>query len=213
MKYLAGLATCVLLSCATLAEAKSGRSFDYFAFTVNNSSYDSLNFRPNISDQQIAPFKLKVTEPSMGYRAFYGYQYNPFFAIEGGVNYFAKSSFNLTQEEKDSKGTVTTTQLIGGEFSAIAADMRVIGTYAISNNVYLKANIGAVAWYGDKAQLTRTANKLVITSDTDSGLSPVAGFGIAFGYKQFVALSVDIEKTKVYDVDIENIGISATFRL
>lgn len=213
MKQTVSLVLVALLGWPLSVEAKARNDFDYLAFGVNKPSYDDLDFTPKLNEASLAPLKEEIGKEGVGFRAFYGYQLNPYVAIEAGANYYGKNDFTLFTEKTDNKGVVTKTTQHKGSFSGLGGDVRLVGTYALTNNLYVKGSVGALAWFSDKEFVTKETNKFVINEESESGVSLVTGLGLAYGIKKFVAVSIDAEKTEVAGVSVTNLGLSVTFRM
>jgi hypothetical protein len=214
-KYLIGSLSILFALHLGQAEAKQkGQTdFDYVAFTVSSTTYNDLFFAPGLTSTAIAPYKQEVASPKISYRAFYGYQFNPYIAVEAGLNVFGQNDYVLFNETTDNKGAVTKNTLAAGEFSSMGGDLRVVATYPVTNNFYFKATVGALAWDSDKHQLREEGSNYILTNTSETGVSPVASFGMSYGFRRVMAISLDVEQTEVFDVKVRNIGITATFRL
>ena len=215
MKYLIGSLSILfaLHSAHVEAKQKGQTDFGYVAFTVSSTTYKDLNFAPELSSTGLAPYKQEVASPKISYRAFYGHQFNPYLAVEAGVNVFGQNDYVLFSETTNRQGKQTKNTLAAGEFSAMGGDIRVVATYPVSNNFYFKATLGALAWDSDKHQLREQGSNYILSNTSDTGVSPVASLGMSYGFRRIMALSLDIEQTEVFDVKVRNIGLTATFRL
>lgn len=215
MKYTISLLLASALCWSHGVQAKSNTrdQFDYFAVSLNKPSYDQLDFTPNLEATDLEPLKEEVEKEKFGTRLFYGYQFNRFFAVEAGFNYFGKSSFKLYTETTSAQNVVTKKTQHKGSFSSLGADVRLIGTLPLTNNLYLKGSVGALAWSSDKEFITKGTDEFVINEESESGVSMVSGLSLAYGIRKSVAVSLDYEKTEIAGIDTSNIGLSVTFRL
>lgn len=213
MKYIKNAAL-VLVAYHSIGVASAApNSFDYLAVTVNKPSYSELDFTPDLTAADLEPLKESKDSEKSGFRLFYGYQFNQYIAAEAGLNYAGKQEYSLFTESTNDQNAIVKTTQHTGSFSSIGADVRLVGTYPVTNNFYLKANVGALAWRSDRDFISKEANTFSVTEKTSNGVSLVTGIGMAYGFKKVAALSLDIEKTEIDDIDTTNIGLTITFRL
>lgn len=212
MKYITPLLVS-LLCFSTDSMSSSRDQFDYLALSINKPSYSDLDFSPGLDEDDLSPLKENVEKENVGFRLFYGYQFNRFMAVEGGIDYYGKSDFSLYTEATDGQNVVTKTNVHTGSFSSIGLDVRLVGTYPITNNLYLKASVGALAWDSDHEYVTKEQNNFIANEESESGVSVVTGLSLAYGIRKFAAISLDYEKTEIREIETSNLGISVTFRL
>lgn len=213
MKYTTPLLFISFLCFSADSMSSSRDQFDYLALSINKPSYSDLDFSPGLDDTDLSPLKENVEKENLGFRLFYGYQFNRFMAVEGGIDYYGKSDFSLYTEATDSENVVTKTNVHTGSFSSIGTDVRLVGTYPLTNNLYVKASVGALAWYSDRNYVTKAESNFIANEESKSGVSVVTGLSLAYGIRKFAAISLDYEKTEISEIDTSNIGISITFRL
>lgn len=213
MKYTTPLLLISLLCFSADSMSSSRDQFDYFALSINKPSYSDLDFTPVLNEEDLSPLKESVEKENYGFRLFYGYQFNRYMAVEGGIDYYGKSDFSLYTEATSNQNVVTKTNIHTGSFSSIGTDVRLVGTYPITSNLYVKASVGALAWFSDRDYVTKEENDFIAYEESESGVSVVTGLSLAYGIRKFAAISLDYEKTEIREVDTSNIGISVTFRL
>lgn len=213
MKYTSCLFVVFFVCFSAFSKASNRDQFDYLSISVNKPSYDDLNFTPNLDQAALSPYLQSMDSEKLGFRLFYGYQFNRFLAVETGFDYFGANDFSLYQEVAGANNTVTRKNLLSGSFKSLGADVRAVATYPVTNNFYLKANIGALAWRSEQDIVSKTGEEFSLTDNSESGVSLVTGIGMAYGYRKFVAISLDIERTEIADITATNIGLSFTFRI
>jgi hypothetical protein len=192
--------------------AGDANKFDYFGIGFQNNSYDNLNFSPQLDTSTLTPLIYDEKTSSRGFRGFVGHQFNRYLAIESGVTSFGKASFSVTDKETDSDGKITTKIEQNGRFKTLAADVRIIGTYPLSDKLFLKAHIGALAWDNEFTFLTGEATALTKQKNSDSGVSLLAGLGVGYGFNSKIAFSFDFEKTEIAELTTKNIVFSLLVR-
>ncbi|MFT5756207.1 MAG: hypothetical protein ACI9LM_000919 [Alteromonadaceae bacterium] len=194
------------------AVANNANQFDYLGISFQNHSYDSLNFSPGIDTVGLAPLIYQTNSSAIGFRGFFGHQFNRYIAVEAGITSFGKANFSLVKKEKDSNGKLKDKTVHKGNFETLAGDIRIVGTYPISDSLFLKAHIGALAWNNELTVLAQSKEELVVQKTSESGVSLLTGVGLGYGINKVVAVSLDFEKTEIANISSQNLGLSIFVR-
>lgn len=99
-----------------------------------------------------------------------------------------------------------------GDFETLAGDIRIVGTYPLSDSLFLKAHIGALAWDNEFSVLAQNNEELLVQKTSDSGVSLLTGVGLGYGINKAVAVSLDFEKTEIADISTQSLGVSLFIR-
>ncbi|MBU2894004.1 outer membrane beta-barrel protein [Colwellia sp. D2M02] len=197
------------LSCLSLnAFANNANQFTYFGVSLQNSSYDDINFHPQVDTSALSPLEYHESTSKTGWKLFAGHQFNRYLAVEGALASFGSANFSVTEEQAN--GTMKT--LHQGSFDTMGLDIRAVGTYPITDNLFLKAHLGALLWDNDFTFLTNSSNELDTQKKSDTGVSLTTGLGIAYAFNNSVALSLDYETTEIAHIATKNLGLSVLFR-
>lgn len=199
-----------LLSFTCLADNKN--QFNYFGINALHNSYENIDFTPGIDMSKIPSLKYNETISEIGYRGFVGHQFNRYIAVEAGMTSFGKASFTVTEDTIDTNDKTTTSILHNGEFKTLSGDIRTIATYPINDSLYLKAQVGILAWDNEVSFLTKTDGELTTEKHSDNGVSLITGLGIAYGFNKLVAIAIDFETTEIANIDTKNMGLSLLVR-
>ncbi|MEW6990345.1 outer membrane beta-barrel protein [Colwelliaceae bacterium 6441] len=194
------------------AAASDFNQFDYLGISFQNHSYESLNFSPGIDATELEPLIYKSSSSARGYRVFVGHQFNQYVAVEAGVTSFGKASFSLFEKGVDSAGKVKNNTIYDGQFKTLAGDARIIGTFPLSDSLFLKAHLGALAWDNDFTVLVQGQEQLLVEKSSDTGISLLSGIGLGYGFNKVVAVSLDFEKTEIADITNQSLGLSVFLR-
>lgn len=213
MKLIFTVFVTLLIFVVTSADANYRDDFDYIAVSVNKASFDDFDFSPNVDFAAIGSFGETVDSSKLGGRIFYGYQFNPYLALETGFDYFSSKDFSVFEETAGENNTTVKKNIFSGGFVAYGGDLRVVGTYPVTNNFYLKTNLGALAWHSEIDTVSQEGTSLVATTKEENGVSLIAGFGLVYGIRKTLAVSLDVETTEISDVRLTNFGVSFTFRI
>jgi hypothetical protein len=193
--------------------ASNANQFTYGGVSIQTNSYDNINFAPNIDTSNLSPLKLTTSSSASGYRGFVGHQFNQYIAIEGGISTLGEAEFSVIEETTDAKGVKKTKVLHSGGFETSTADIRAMGTYPISETLFLKAHVGALLWDNDFNYLAGEIDNLTVEKSSDNGVSLLTGVGIGYGFNNKVAISLDYEKTTIADIDTSNLAFSLIIRI
>jgi len=167
MKLVVRIVSFILMFYSLQSSANNRNQFDYFGFTASLPSYD-LDFTPSTTAEELSPLKEQVGSEKVGARLFYGYQFNRYLAAEAGVNYNGKNSFSLYSENTNEQDVVVKTTVHSGSFTSYGGDVRIVGTYPITNNFYLKASLGALAWSSELDTVTKENVTIFAVDTSDS---------------------------------------------
>jgi len=212
MKLLCKTAICVLSFVSLNTAAKNANQFSYIGINFQKNSYDDLNLSPNIDTTQLTPLKYDEKTSESGYRGLVGYQFNRYIAVETGITSFGKASFSLEEDQTDTNGNITQKTIQGGEFSTLAADIRAIGTYPINNSLFIKAQVGILAWNNDMSILVEGVEGFSTQKESDSGVSLLTGLGVGYGFNDSMAITFDFERTEIAEITTKILGVSLLVR-
>lgn len=211
MKLFVKVILIFILGMAFSVAASDINQFDYYGLGIQNNDYDKLDFSPGFDASKITPNKYKESD-SLGLRLFAGHQFNQYIGVEAGIGFYSKSKFSITQKDTDANGKVTNKKIHQGSFSTTSGDIRVIGTYPINNNMFFKAQVGALVWSNKFNFLTGDLATQVLKTDKDTGVSLLTGVGVGYGFNKKFAISLDVEKTKIHKIDTQTLALSVSLR-
>jgi hypothetical protein len=194
------------------AVANNANQFDYLGISFQNHSYDSLHFSPNIDTAGLAPLVYQANSSATGFRGFIGHQFNRYIAVEAGVTSFGKAKFSLIEKGKDTDGKSIDTTLHNGDFKTLAGDIRIIGTFPLSDSLFVKAHLGALAWDNELTILAQGAEDLLLEKRSETGMSLLTGLGLGYGFNKVLAVSIDFERTKIANISTQSLGLSVFFQ-
>lgn len=194
------------------SQARNTNNFQYFGVSVQSQSLDDVDFLGDFSSADISPMQYSTDDSSLAFRGVIGHNFNQYIGVELGFSNYAKSEFSITQTVTAEDGTETTTEVYSGKFKTSSADVRANFTYPVSDNMFLKAHLGVVAWDNETTYLRGTLDALNTQAEKETGLSPTYGVGVGFGIAKDTALTLELEKTKVAEVEVQTISLSLLLR-
>lgn len=195
------------------AFANSHNTFDYMGLSVQNDIYTDLNFAPSLESGDISPLALKANTTAKGARGFIGHHFNRFLALEAGVTSYGTANFSVTDPNAETSSKVKKKVLYKGEFKTLASDIRIIGTYSLTEKLFVKTHLGALVWNNELTNLAKNQDGLFLQNKTKTGASVLAGFGIGYGFSNKLAMGLDFETTNINDVTTRSIRLSLSTRL
>jgi hypothetical protein len=196
----------VMLSSLSLDVAASyTNEFGYLGASHQTFDYSELDFSPEIDTSQLTTSVYNAGSSSTGTRLYLGYQFNRFIAAEVGFTSFSNARFTVKEES-------TSTVLQSGKFKTVGADIRAIGTYPFTDNLFLKAHIGALLWDNEFTFLSGTTTDLSTEDDNTTGISLLTGLGLGYGLNDIFAISLDFETTEIADVSTKSLAVSIVAR-
>jgi hypothetical protein len=194
------------------AVATNINQFNYAGISFQKHSYDNINFSPAIDTTKLTPYTYDESSSESGYRGFVGHQFNRYIAVEAGITSFGSAEFLVKETVPAANNKTKTTVIHSGEFSTLAADIRVNGTYSLTDSLFLKASVGAQAWDNDKSFLVENTEGLAVDKVSDTGVSLLAGVGIGYGFNSSMAMSFDYEQTEIADITTKTLGLAFFLR-
>lgn len=190
----------------------TANQFDYLGVTFQNNDYDDLNFSPLIDTASLTPLKFDSDSSSTGYRIFIGHHFNNYIAIEAGMATFGKASFSVVEESIASNGKSKTEVIHNGDFKTLTGDIRVIITYPLTETFFFKGYLGGLLWNNEFSFLSNKNEIIETEKVSDTGISLIKGVGLGYGFNDNVAVSLDIESTRVANITVNNLAFSLLFQ-
>lgn len=199
---------------SSLASANDKNTFSYVGVALQKSNFDEIQFQSNLQAVFDDPKKYKESTSGIGVRIFTGFNFNEYIAVEAGLSQFAKPDFAVTEKIINADKTTKTTTHHKGNFSTLGIDIRAIGSYSLTDNVFIRAQLGAIGWDNKYASLNVAKDEVVtVTEAKDRGVSIITGFGLGYGISEKMAVTLDFEKTEIAEIPVKTIAIGFSFKL
>ena len=203
----------LLLLTSGFAEA-SNNTFSYFGVALQKNSFDDIQFQPTPQITFDESWKYKESTSGMGARIFTGFNFNEYIALEAGLSQLAKPDFAVTEKITNADKTTKKTTHHKGDFRTLALDMRMIGSYSLTHDIFIRAQIGAVGWDNKYASLSQAEDDVVsVIEQKDRGVSMLTGIGFGYGISKTMAMTLDFETTEVADISVKTISLGFSFKL
>jgi hypothetical protein len=212
MKFITKTLLGVLGLISTQVMADDGNQFDYVGLSLQQSSYRNLDFSPTIKPNALTPLSYHESLSGSGFRGFIGHQFNQYLSLEAGVGTYGKADFKVTQEETGTDGKPVYKTVFNGGFKTTAGDLRVVGTYPLSDSLFLKAHLGALVWSNELTTLDGTVAQPETLKASDNGVSLLTGLGLGYGFNNKIAVALDFERVKIASIQTQNLNLSLIVR-
>jgi hypothetical protein len=177
MKFITKMLLGVFGLISTQVMADNSNQFDYVGLSLQQSSYRDLDFSVTIKPNDLTPLSYHESLSGSGFRGFIGHQFNRYLSLEAGIASYGKADFKVKQEETGTDGKPTYKTVFNGDFKTTAGDLRVVGTYPLSDSLFLKAHLGALIWNNELTTLEGTVAQPETPKVSDNGVSLLTGLG------------------------------------
>ena len=195
------------------ANASDNNNFSYLGISIQNSSYDDIAFSPDIEAAEFLPDVYTKSMSDTGERVFVGYHFNKYFAVETGITSHGEPDYLVYREVTDLDDAITKETIQRGNFKTFSGDVRLIGTYSISDKMFFKAQLGSLFWDNEFDYISGNINELAKETKNETGISLLTGFGLGYGFSKNFAISIDFENTKIAEINTQTVAISMMYRL
>ncbi len=154
-----------------------------------------------------------VDETDIGWKIYGGYQFNQYFAVEGGYTDLGEATFNSTITSGGS-GTGN------GEWKAYSIDLSALGILPIGNQAALFGRAGLSMWDLDFEFTATGPGGTASESDSESGASPLLGLGGMISVTPNLTVRAEFERhfkvgdedtTGESDIDLISVGLQYRF--
>ena len=190
---LSALCLCIILVAASMTASASDTGF-YLGAGIGKASVDPLKFYPTLGDY--------VDNDDTGYKAYGGYRFLKFLAVEAGYTNFG----NLQFAERNVQGS----QEIA-DVSVKGWDAFVVGILPIGNVVDIYGKLGIMAW---DTTITSTLRGEIHYTESSTGTDTAYGIGAGFWVGPNVTLRGEAGWFKIGDyetVPFYTIDVTYTF--
>lgn len=169
------------------------------------------------SDDGFVASGTTIDDTDTGWKAFVGYRFNPFFALEGGYVDLGKATF-LTNIVSAPPPYVAPFQ-IHGTAEATGYNLTAIVGMPLGSAAFLFAKGGAFYWDADFTETIPGGGTRVARSESDTKLTYGAGLelGLSHGlrvrgeWERFEEVGSGIGGRKGTDVDLASVGLMFEF--
>ncbi len=157
--------------------------------------------------------RTSVDETDFGWKLYGGYQFNQYFAVEGGYTDLGKATFNSVITSGGS-GTGN------GEWTAYSIDLSALGILPLGNQFSLFGRAGVSLWDLDFDFTATGPGGTASASESESGASPLLGIGGMVSITPNFTVRAEFERhfrvgdedtTGESDIDLISVGLQYRF--
>jgi OOP family OmpA-OmpF porin len=171
------------------------------------------------SDDGFVASGTTIDDSDTGWKAYVGYRFNPFFAIEGGYVDLGKATFSTNIVSAPSPYDAFTPFQIHGTAEATGYNLTAIVGMPLGSAAFLFAKGGAFYWDADFTETIPGFGTRVARSESDTKLTYGAGLelGLSHGlrirgeWERFEEVGSGIGGREGTDVDLASVGLMYEF--
>lgn len=205
--YLASLAGLGLISTNSALAQQAGQYYGGLGIGQAQSKIDDDRINASLINSGFTTTTMTHDTHDGAYKAFGGYQFNPYWGVEAG--YFNLGEFGF-------KSTTTPTGSLDGRIKIDGINLDLVGTMPINNQLSLLGRIGV---HNARARDTFTTTGSVSVSDATPQKTETnykAGFGFSYQFSTSMTLRGELERYRVNDAvgnkgDINVASLSLVF--
>ncbi|PAJ73578.1 hypothetical protein CJF42_15035 [Pseudoalteromonas sp. NBT06-2] len=213
MKFLINSIFLILATMSCFALSNEQNTFSYYGIALQKSSFEDIQFKQNQTEFN-EPLKYNKSTSGVGARIFTGFNFNEYIAAEAGLSQFAKPDFSVTEKITNADQITKITTHNKGDFSTLGLDIRAIASYSLTNDIFLRAQVGVLGWDNKSESLVSSENDTFTTIEAkDRGISLLTGLGIGYGINKKMAFTFDYESTEVADIPVKTLTLGFSFKL
>lgn len=183
-------------------------NFNYAGVSFIHSSVQNIAFTAAPDSSSIAPLSFSDDTSDQGFKLLAGRQIYRYLAVEASLSSFTSASFDVFEEINNENGESSTERVASGEFDSTVADIRAIFTYPFGQRFHFKLMAGVTSWQNDFDTVSFNDNAYTIERQSDAGIDSIYGVGLAYGFNRKYAISLDIERSEVANLDVTNVAAS-----
>lgn len=184
------LASLAALSSTALYAQNTGHFYGGLSAGQAESKIDNDRINASLIGAGVTSTGITTDRHEPAYKVFGGYQFNPYFGMEGGY-------FNLGKFGFDSQTTPTGS--LNGRFRVDGINLDLVGSLPVNDQLSLLARMGVI---NGRSRDTFTSTGAVAVSNATPEITKrdyKAGLGFAYKFSQSMSLRGEIERYKIND--------------
>ena len=188
--HLICLASLAALSSSTIYAQNSGHYYGGIGAGQAESKFDNDRVSNALIDVGATGTTMTEDKNDPAYKVFGGYQFNPYFAVEGG--YFNLGKFGFSRQTP-SVGT------LNGQYKVDGINLDLVGTMPVNDQLSFLARMGVINGRSRDIFAYSGTSTLTNTNPEISKRDYKAGLGFAYKFSQSMTLRGEIERYKIND--------------
>lgn len=188
--HLICLASLAALSSTGLYAQNTGHFYGGLGAGQSESKFDNDRISNALIGAGVTGTGMTKDQHDPAYKVFVGYQFNPYFGLEGGYFNLGKFGFN-TQ--------TTPLGTLNGQFKVDGINFDLIGSIPVNDQLSILARMGVID--GRSRDLFTSSGAVVLTNSNPeiNKRDYKAGLGFAYKFSQSMTLRGEIERYKIND--------------
>ena len=188
--HLICLASLAALSSSALYAQNAGHYYGGLSAGQAESKIDNERINAALIGAGVTSTGITTDRHDPAYKVFGGYQFNPYFAMEGGYFNLGKFGFN---------SQTTPLGSLNGQFRVDGINIDVVGSLPVNDQLSLMARMGVI---NGRSRDNFTSTGAVAVSNSNPEITKrdyKAGLGFAYKFSQSMSLRGEIERYKIND--------------
>jgi OOP family OmpA-OmpF porin len=184
------LASLAAMSSTVLYAQNSGHYYGGLSAGQSESKIDNERINADLIGAGVTSTGITTDRHDPAYKVFGGYQFNPYFALEGGY-------FNLGKFSFDSQTTPLGS--LNGQFRVDGINLDLVGSLPVNDQLSVLARMGVI---NGRSRDNFTATGSVVLGNSNPDITKrdyKAGLGFAYKFSQSMSLRGEIERYKIND--------------
>jgi OOP family OmpA-OmpF porin len=188
--HLICLASLAALSSSALYAQNTGHFYGGLSAGQSESKFDNDRISNSLVGAGVTGISMTKDQNDPAYKVFVGYQFNPYFGVEGG--YFNLGKFGFETQ-------MTPLGTLNGQFKVDGINFDLIGSIPVNDQLSILARMGVID--GRSRDLFTSSGAVVLTNSNPeiNKRDYKAGLGFAYKFSQSMTLRGEIERYKIND--------------
>lgn len=188
--HLICLASLAALGSTSIHAQYSGHYYGGIGAGQAESKFDNDRISNSLIGESLVGTSLTINKNEPAYKIFGGYQFNPYFAIEGG--YFNLGKFGIN-------GQTALLETLNGQFKVDGINLDLVGSLPINDQLSFLARMGVINGRSRNIFTYTVPGGLGNSNPEITKRDYKAGLGFAYQFSQSMTLRGEIERYKIND--------------
>jgi OOP family OmpA-OmpF porin len=188
--HLICVASLAVLSSTTIFAQYSGHYYGGIGAGQAESKFDKDRISNSLIGESLVGTSVTINKNEPAYKIFGGYQFNPYFAIEGG--YFNLGKFGIN-------GQTALLETLNGQFKVDGINLDLVGSLPVNDQLSFLARMGVINGRSRDIFTYTVPGGLGNSNPEITKRDYKAGLGFAYQFSQSMTLRGEIERYKIND--------------
>lgn len=188
--HLICLASLAALGSTAIHAQNSGQYYGGIGAGQAESKFDHDRISNSLIGESLVGTSVTQNKNEPAYKVFGGYQFNPYFAVEGGYFNLGKFGFN---------GQTALLETLNGQFKVDGINLDLVGSLPVNDQLSFLARMGVINGRSRDIFTHTVAGGLGNSNPSINKRDYKAGLGFSYKFSQSMTLRGEIERYKIND--------------